>query len=75
MGFELTDYEKLMIKTNSIERVINTSMGLVLKVRHEDAEMNHSDWVELKQLVVKLWNRERDTIFREQINSIEGTPK
>lgn len=58
---ERTDRELL---TNSIERVINTSIRIILQSKHEDADMNLSDWVELKSIVVRLWNGARNEAFK-----------
>lgn len=71
MAFELTAREKAQILQNSIERVINTSIQLAEKAvesqngrLRELGDTNFQDWEELKTLVVKLWDRERDAIFR-----------
>jgi len=71
-SFELTEREKEAIRINSVERMINTTLRLIRPLRKsyntataEDASINYEDWTELKSLVTKLWNRERDTIFRE----------
>jgi hypothetical protein len=63
--YDLTEREKRHILENSIERVINTSMRIVKKSTDEDVFVNLDDWKALKQLVVKLWDRERNQIFKE----------
>jgi len=69
--FELTPREKAQIRTSSVERMINTTLSLVNRLRKssdpniaEDADTNWQDWKEHRTLVRKLWERERDTIFR-----------
>jgi len=55
----------------SVEHMINTTLSLVNRLRKssdpniaEDADANWQDWKEHRILVRKLWERERDTIFR-----------
>ena len=72
--FALTATEKRMIMENSIERVINTSIDLADHVKtyykqehiREAADTNYQDWNELKWLTRKLWERERNSIFKEE---------
>jgi hypothetical protein len=73
MAYELTECDKRTILENSIERVINNSMRLVIKLskRDEDASINYDDWGSLKELVCKLWDRERNAIFIEMQNREE----
>jgi hypothetical protein len=67
---ELDKAERRLLLDNSIERVINTSMKIVERSRHEDASMNYDDWEALKSLTVKLWNNARnDAFIYEQNNS------
>jgi hypothetical protein len=61
---DLDKHERRLLLDNSVERVINTSMGLVRVSKHEDAQMNYEDWVELKALTVKLWNEARNEAFK-----------
>lgn len=58
--------EDVLLLQNSIERVINTSMRILERSNHPDASMNLEDWIELKELVVKLWNEERNRAFIRQ---------
>jgi hypothetical protein len=53
---------------NSIERVINTSIGQVINLDNEDANINFNDWHHLKWPVVSVWNNLRDAIFRIRNN-------
>jgi hypothetical protein len=62
MAFELTEREKALIRISSVERMINTTIRLVERLRRssnaaiaEDASINWSDWREHKALVTKLW--------------------
>jgi hypothetical protein len=55
-------FEK-QICMNSIERVINTTIRILERSAHEDAGMNLDDWLDLKQVTVKIWNEERNRIF------------
>jgi hypothetical protein len=57
--------ERRLLLENSVERVINTSMGLALISRHEDAQVNFEDWTALKTLVVKLFNDARNEAFKQ----------
>jgi len=59
--------EEFHICDNSIERVINTSMSILHKSKHEDAGMNLDDWENLKWIVVRLWNEERNRIFERKV--------
>jgi hypothetical protein len=61
---ELSKAERRLLLDNSVERVINTSMGLVYISNHEDAQMNYEDWAALKTLTVKLWNDARNEAFK-----------
>jgi hypothetical protein len=61
---ELSPAERRLLLDNSVERVINTSMGLARISTHENAQMNFEDWVELKALTVKLWNDARNEAFK-----------
>jgi hypothetical protein len=71
--YDLTEKEKKLILQNSIERVINTSIRTANRFREktkdvdevEEADINIENWLELKYLVVRLWERERQTIFKE----------
>jgi hypothetical protein len=70
--FELTEREKALIRIGSVERMINTTIRLVERLRRssnpaiaEDANGNWEDWKEHRLLVKKLWERERDNIYRE----------
>jgi len=57
-----TTRERLLL-TNSIERVINTSIRLVETTDDEDTFINLEDWDALKPIVVDLWNKARDEAF------------
>jgi hypothetical protein len=61
------------ILDNSVERVINTTLRILeeikTKVPHgshlsELVWQNQSDWLECQQVVVDLWNIERNAIFK-----------
>jgi hypothetical protein len=76
--FKLSPREQKYILQNSIERVINSSMELVHHCKyctkaeehlHELSQINWGDWVELKELTVKLWNYHRDEIFKQQLRT------
>ena len=63
--------EERAISENSIERVINTTIQLLEGVRDREHReelrgINMLDWDELKPIVVRLWNEERNRIFLEQ---------
>jgi hypothetical protein len=59
--------EEFHILDNSIERVINTTRRIVNASHHEDAEVNSDDWENLKWIVVRLWNEERNRIFERKM--------
>ncbi|MGD9727631.1 MAG: hypothetical protein AB7L09_21520 [Nitrospira sp.] len=73
--FALTEAEKKYILSNSVERMINTTLRILeseplQRPKTDDylgelVSTNHEDWTDLKATVVKLWDRERDRIFRE----------
>jgi hypothetical protein len=83
MPFELTEREKVAIRTISIERMINTTIRLVERLRRssnsaiaEDACINWQDWREQKALLVKLWDREREAIFQDLMKGrMQDTPQ
>jgi len=78
MAYELTKKEKDMICQNSIERVINTTIRLLeLEKMHNEeyAAVNYEDWKYLKTLTVKLWDRERNAIFTERMESAKKEVK
>jgi hypothetical protein len=69
---EYTKAEKLQLLDNSIERVINTSMELAQRAERSRNEhlselgsTNRQDWEELKELVVKIWNDQRNEVFQK----------
>lgn len=69
---ELTEKEKSLIRTCSIEHMINTTIRLVERLRRssnpsvaEAAQHNWSDWKDCGGLVCKLWAREQDNLYRE----------
>ena len=59
--YELTEAEGKLLRSVSIERVINTSLTCLEnnKVEKDLVDNNLEDWYEVKELVVKLWDRER----------------
>lgn len=63
--------DELRILQNSIERTINTTLQILeqLKAKGHLSELisiNHEDWMELKWIVVELWNEKRNKIFTER---------
>lgn len=62
----LSDREENQLLSNSIERVINTSIRLAIESDLEDASMNVQDWKELKSLTVKLWDQARNEVFKRR---------
>ena len=75
MPFELTPKEEQAIRTCSVERMINTTIRLVNRLRYsnkasiaEDAQVNWQDWHDHKALVVKLWDEAREEVFRSYTN-------
>lgn len=62
---DLDKNERRLLLDNSIERVINTSIQIIERSRHEDADMNLEDWKALKWLTVKLWNDARNEAFKK----------
>lgn len=81
---EFTYEEEQKLLQNSIERVINTSVGIIegIPVKEvESAGINLEDWRDLKWLTVKLWNAARDRVFvarsEQQFNKDmnDGAPK
>jgi len=78
MAYELTEREKDQICKNSIERVINTTIRLLeLEKMHNEeyAAVNYEDWIDLKVLTVKLWDRERNAIFTERMEAAKKEAK
>lgn len=80
-NFALTNREEHIICANSIERVINTTTKILEKIiarslahtapsLREDAMTNFKDWYQIKALVRKMWERERNEIF---IRGLEAT--
>jgi hypothetical protein len=75
MAFEYTPAERHAVLTNSVERIINSSLEVLdYALRHHDrfpeatleyASVAYEDWLELKQLVTKIWNEKRDQFFRD----------
>ena len=61
---DLSKQERRLLLDNSVERVINTSMGILRISTHENAQMNFEDWAALKALTVKLWNDARNEAFK-----------
>lgn len=63
------ELEEFHILDNSIERVINTTRRILSASKHEDAYVNSDDWDNLKWIVVRLWNEERNRIFEKRLNN------
>lgn len=61
---ELTEKQVKYIYSNSIERVINTALGINrdmnAQLRHEDGWINAEDLEECKPIVTWLWNAARE---------------
>lgn len=77
-------YEDQILQ-NSIERVINTSINLITnnvsvetvkpdrrEWLEELQDINLQDWEDLKQITVRLWEQERDRIFRKRESESES---
>jgi hypothetical protein len=77
-------YEDQILQ-NSIERVINTSINLITnnvsvetvkpdrrEWLEELQDINLQDWEDLKQITVRLWEQERDRIFRKRQSDTES---
>lgn len=63
------------IATNSIERMINTSLQLAEAcLDHKDerirelADVSIQDWYELRATVEKLWGDARNELFKRELN-------
>jgi hypothetical protein len=64
-----------IILSNSPERVINTTLEILVRSRHPDSIMNAEDWRAIKEIVVDLWNEERNRIFIARTRSVQdGNP-
>jgi len=68
---ELNDRERALIRIGSIERLINTTIRLVARLRNsvdpairEDADGCWQDWKDNRLLLKKLWEREREAIHQ-----------
>lgn len=82
MAFEISKREEKLLLQMSIERVINNTLGQTAYIdAHskelkefealiEAADTNGQDWAELKELVCKLWDRERDRVQRKAYDLI-----
>ena len=54
-----------ILLNNSVERVINLTMDILLKSKHPEADLNLDDWHDLKETVVYLWNDARNEAFKK----------
>jgi hypothetical protein len=59
-----SEYE-IKLLDNSIERVINTTIKILIHSNHEDADMNIRDWEEMKSTAVQVWNAARNEVFKK----------
>lgn len=60
---------QIQILSNSIERVINTTISILMHSKHPDADMNLEDWLELKEITVDLWNEERNREYEKMLSN------
>lgn len=60
---EVDEKEAKRLCSNSIERVINSSLNIADDSPHPDANTNGDDWRELKSLTVRLWTAAHSAIF------------
>jgi hypothetical protein len=73
--FELDEATARLITGYSVERVINTSMGLITRPDLGLRDANLEDWEECKPVSVAMWNAVRDAVFREKASITEtGAP-
>lgn len=66
--FEITEREAKTLCENSVERVLNTTYGVLMESRHADADQALEDIRDLKRLIVGLWNAARTAAFCEHNN-------
>lgn len=77
MPYELTEREKISILQCSVERMINTSLelaryaeaGVRLDAESEEhmrelGSTSRQDWEDYKEIVLKLWAREQNSIHQ-----------
>lgn len=69
-----TKEAQILLQSNSIERVINTSLKVLDAVTAEeivdDAVQASQDWEALKWLTCRLWDTTRNAVFLEQQRQI-----
>jgi hypothetical protein len=66
LTIEITDREAELISEASIERVVNTTIGILDRSRHPEADACGTDWRDHKRTVIALWHRLQGAIFRVQ---------
>lgn len=64
--FDVGEESDMVIGSNSVERVINTTTRIVSETERDEDEVdtNIQDWEICKPIVVNIWNAVRDGIFR-----------
>jgi hypothetical protein len=68
---ELSKRDIQSLDGNAIERVINTTLECLKTSRNGDRYINEENWIESKDLVVLLWNKAQDALFRAVNNMPE----
>ncbi len=63
--FELDEQTDVFFRSSSIERVINTSMGILEDSQEMNADINYSDWSEWKPVIVAMWQGVWNALFIE----------
>ncbi len=63
------ELEEDIILSNSIERVINTTLHILEKLNpnRDMVSINQQDWIELKEVTVRIWNEKRNEIFKKRL--------
>ena len=65
MIFEIHDKTARWVSNCAIERVVNQTLEILESSDHGYASVNQSDWKASKSVVVDLWVRLQDAIFRK----------
>lgn len=63
LSFEMNEGTAKLFLISALERVINTSMKIVLQ-SSGDGDINHDDWEEWKPIVVTFWTAMHDAVYR-----------
>lgn len=64
LNFEMDDKTAKLFLQSSIERVINTSMRMVLDNPDNDSGVNYEDWEEWKPVILTFWIAAHDAVVR-----------